>query len=198
MADDTRSFARRRQILCSAEELLQHYGYTKTTVADIARQAGVGVGTVYLEFSSKDEIVAALAQHRHESVLEAMRQVAQSGGSFADRLVTMLDERVAHFERFVQQGQHGRDLVSCGCPAVGRVHERYRTDEVALVAELLLHATEAGEFAVSDPPRTARVILLLVDQLTDHPDHEQDVAERHRCTRLAARLLLDGLRRRPT
>lgn len=202
MGDSNRSLARRKQILCSAEELLQHYGYAKTTVADIARRAGVGVGSVYLEFSSKDDIVAALAQHRHGSVLEAMRQVAAGSGTYADRLVTMLDERVAHFAHYTQQGQHGRDMVTCGCPAVGQVHARYRADEVELVAELLERANSAGEFSVSDAHRTARIILLLVDQLMDHPegansanaeDPTQDAPERLRCIRLGARLILNGL-----
>jgi len=199
MDGKTQTLARRKKILRSAEELLKHYGYAKTTVADIARQAGVGVGTVYLEFPSKDDIVAALAEHRHGTVLEALRRAANSGGSYADRLVTMLDERVAHFERYTHQGQHGRDMVTCGCPAVGMVHARYRADEAGLVAELLEQATQAGEFAVSDPPRVARIILLFVDQLMDHPDladQEKGGPERHRCTRLGAQLILNGLRRR--
>lgn len=198
MNEESQASARRQLILHCAEELLQHYGYAKTTVADIARQAGVGVGTVYLEFASKDEIIAALAEHRHSSVLEAMREAASTGGSYADRLAAMLDERVARFVRYAQQGQHGRDMVTCGCPAVGMVHAQYRVHELGLLTELLEQASAAQEFAVSDAPRTARIVLLLVDQLMDHPEHLQDPDERRRCTRLATRLVLDGLRCRPT
>ena len=49
------------QILDAAERLLRHYGRNKTTVSDIAREAGIAVGSVYLEFETKDAIVAALS-----------------------------------------------------------------------------------------------------------------------------------------
>jgi hypothetical protein len=52
---------RRQTILAAAERLLRHYGPGKTTIAEIAREADVGVGTVYLEFSSKDAILEALS-----------------------------------------------------------------------------------------------------------------------------------------
>lgn len=198
MADHSGKSARRQQILGSAEELLQHYGYAKTTVADIARQAGVGVGTVYLEFSSKDEIVAALAEHRHSSVLEAMQAVADGDGTYADRLTAMVQQRASHFMRYASEGQHGQDMVSCVCPAVGEVHARYRTDELELLSALLRQAHEAAEFVVCDVPRTARVVLLIMDQLmNDHPSYPPNAAERTRCTQLAIQLILDGLRQRP-
>jgi len=69
--------ARREQILQAAERLLQHYGPQKTTVADVAREAGIGVGSVYLEFPSKEAIVEALSRARYEAVLEAMRTTMQ-------------------------------------------------------------------------------------------------------------------------
>jgi len=196
MGDASQRRARREQILGAAEELLQHYGYAKTTVADIARQAAVGVGSVYLEFRSKDEIVAALAEQRHCAVLEAMRRAAAGEGPFADRLVALIEERVAHFVRYLQQGQHGRDMITCGCAAVGRVHAQYREDEVALVTELLSRAHEAAEFSVPDAPRAARILLLLVDQLVEHMGCAGDEGERSRLVRLGAQILLDGLRSR--
>jgi TetR/AcrR family acrAB operon transcriptional repressor len=48
------------RILDAAAELFVHYGYDKTTVSDIARQAGVSKGAIYLHFKSKDELFEAL------------------------------------------------------------------------------------------------------------------------------------------
>ena len=63
---------RRAEILAVAEKLFKHYGPSKTTIGDIAREAGIGVGSVYLEFCSKDEIVGELATRRHDRVLAAL------------------------------------------------------------------------------------------------------------------------------
>src|SRR5262245_17349677 len=64
---------RREQILEAADRLLRHYGPHKTTIADVAREANVGVGTVYLEFCSKEALIEELSQTRHRAVLDAMR-----------------------------------------------------------------------------------------------------------------------------
>jgi AcrR family transcriptional regulator len=51
---------REQRILDAAEELVVHYGYDKTTVSDIAREAGVSKGAIYLHYASKDELFDAL------------------------------------------------------------------------------------------------------------------------------------------
>ena len=51
---------REQRILEAAQSLLLYYGYDKTTVSDIAREAGISKGAVYLHFSSKEALVDAL------------------------------------------------------------------------------------------------------------------------------------------
>lgn len=51
---------RERRILDAAAELFSHYGYDKTTVDDIAREAGISKGAIYLHFNSKDDLLESL------------------------------------------------------------------------------------------------------------------------------------------
>jgi TetR/AcrR family acrAB operon transcriptional repressor len=51
---------REQRILDGAADLFVHYGYDKTTVSDIAREAGVSKGAIYLHFESKDDLFEAL------------------------------------------------------------------------------------------------------------------------------------------
>jgi AcrR family transcriptional regulator len=55
MRDDPHD--KRRAILDAARELFAGQGYEDTTIAEIARAAGVAVGTVYLYFQSKHDIL---------------------------------------------------------------------------------------------------------------------------------------------
>ena len=48
-------------ILDAMERLLARYGYKKTTMDDLAREAGIGKGTTYLHFPSKEEVALAPA-----------------------------------------------------------------------------------------------------------------------------------------
>jgi AcrR family transcriptional regulator len=47
----------RDAVLDAAERLLARYGYRKMTMDDLAREAGIGKGTTYLHFPSKQEVV---------------------------------------------------------------------------------------------------------------------------------------------
>ena len=51
------------RILDAAADLIMHYGYDKTTVSDIAREAGVSKGAIYLHWRSKEDLFEAL-MHR--------------------------------------------------------------------------------------------------------------------------------------
>src|SRR5688572_22105044 len=105
---------RRQRILEATERLLRRYGPAKTTVADIAREAEIGVGAVYLEFASKDAIIEELSTAQHRTVIAAMRAVAaEDTRAYAERLRAVFDVRVASFLELADAGAHACDLVHC-------------------------------------------------------------------------------------
>jgi AcrR family transcriptional regulator len=149
---------RRDLILKAADRLLRHYGPQKTTIADVAREAGVGVGTVYLEFPSKDAIVEALSRARHGGVLEAMRAAAQAG-PYPQRLTAALDARLAALFAIAEEGAHACDLVHCMSAAVKTAQATFFEGERALFVELIRGGVEAGELEVDEPDAAARTVL---------------------------------------
>ena len=70
---------RRQKILDAALRCFSRDGFHNTTTADIVRESGVSQGTLYLYFATKDEIIVALADDRHqgEAFLSAMAQSEQ-------------------------------------------------------------------------------------------------------------------------
>ncbi|MBZ0187832.1 MAG: TetR/AcrR family transcriptional regulator [Candidatus Obscuribacterales bacterium] len=50
-------------VLVAARELFGRYGFEKTTIEDIAREAGIGKGSVYLEFPTKQDILMAIVRN---------------------------------------------------------------------------------------------------------------------------------------
>lgn len=66
--------ARAQRILDAASTLILGYGYHKTTMDDIARQAGVGKGTLYLHWSTREALFTALILREKVAMAEAIRQ----------------------------------------------------------------------------------------------------------------------------
>src|SRR5215467_11996204 len=73
---DERRF-REERILDAATILLVRWGYRKTTVDDVAREAGVGKGTIYLYWRDKNELFgAALRRASRQAIGYTLRQIA--------------------------------------------------------------------------------------------------------------------------
>ncbi|HEY8427197.1 MAG TPA: TetR/AcrR family transcriptional regulator [Sandaracinaceae bacterium] len=192
-----KSSSRRQAILSAAGRLFRHYGPFKTTVQDIAREAGVGVGTVYLEFRSKDAILAALSRSRHEYVLAAIERAWADGRPAPQRLELALDARFEAFLGCRDDGAHGADLFKCACPAVEETYRAFVDAERALFARFLRQAMSTGELAVRDPEADARALLLAYRAFEPPLLYESPLESLRSDLARVHRLVLEGLMPRP-
>ena len=74
------------RILDAASKLMQHYGFDKTTMEDIACEAGVSKGALYLEWSSREALFEALFENEMRKLLLDLRALIECAqdGSFAN------------------------------------------------------------------------------------------------------------------
>jgi AcrR family transcriptional regulator len=66
---------RQRQIMTAAREVFSIKGFTKTTMEDIAREAELSPGTLYLYFKNKDELYASLSVEILEHLYSKLKRV---------------------------------------------------------------------------------------------------------------------------
>jgi len=92
-------------IKSAALKLFNQYSYVKTTVADIASVAGIGKGSIYLVYKTKDDILFSLID---DSIQEIKAQYAPW---FSDDSIS-LDSKVITFSRIIiEQLFKMRDLM---------------------------------------------------------------------------------------
>jgi AcrR family transcriptional regulator len=63
-------FLRAQRILDTAAQLLERWGYSRVTIDDIAKQAGVGKGTVYLHWPNRETLFLAVLQRELVQAIE--------------------------------------------------------------------------------------------------------------------------------
>lgn len=69
----SKNIERENRILNATATLIVRYGYDKTSVNDIAKEAGISKGAVYLHFDSKDDLLFALILRETLKTLDAWR-----------------------------------------------------------------------------------------------------------------------------
>lgn len=70
--------ARREEILSAARKVFARQGFRGTTIADIAEEAGIALGTIYLYFPSKEDVFAALNEQLAELIVRALTDVPEA------------------------------------------------------------------------------------------------------------------------
>ncbi len=126
----------RRRILAAASEVFTTRGL-QATLDDVARQARVGVGTVYRRFPDKESLIDALFEARLEAVVAIAERALQEPDSWTG-LVKLLEGAAAELtgDRGLRQifmfATYGRDRVDLARgrmqPVVTKVVERAQRD----------------------------------------------------------------------
>jgi AcrR family transcriptional regulator len=167
---------KRQRILEAARKRFRYYGVKKTTMQEIARDAGVAVGTLYLYFKNKDDLLVAGTEEyitRHSRQAEA---ILASDVSARDKLRRYVLDRFRASQATRAGGYRpAAELLR----EVLRVRPERRVEEGRMMAEVFVRilqlGMEAGEFYTNDPERDARVFLLslafLFPSAMDEPAH---------------------------
>ncbi|MGB8425166.1 MAG: TetR/AcrR family transcriptional regulator, partial [Desulfobacterales bacterium] len=87
------------RILEAAIRVFARYGYHQSTVAKIAREAGVADGTIYLYFKNKDDILVQFFKFKTKQVFERFREEVDRGGSAAAKLQNLVRRHLEEFQR---------------------------------------------------------------------------------------------------
>lgn len=92
MADGVNQFSSKSDIILdAADRLFARFGYRRTAMDDVAAEAGVAKGTLYLYFDSKAALFRAM-QSRNFTLAERLCDAAEArGGTLADRIFGQLD-----------------------------------------------------------------------------------------------------------
>jgi AcrR family transcriptional regulator len=103
--------ARRAAILSAAQACFWRSGIRRTAIEDVALEAGLAKGTIYLYFRSKEELFAALAEKLcSESLVEVDAALAQPV-DLARRLAGAMDAKIGHFHRLLAGSPHAVELL---------------------------------------------------------------------------------------
>ena len=136
------------RILDAADRLLAQSGFARMTVEDLAREAGIGKGTVYLYFRSKEDVALGCIDRMVERLLERLLAIAAGPGPPPHRLRHMLELRVLW--RFDYASAHSRsidDLLASYRPRLLERRAHHFAEEGRVLSAVVREGARAGVFA---------------------------------------------------
>ena len=185
-----------RAIREAAMRVVGRKGLARATVQEIATEAGVAKGTVYLYFSSREEIIEKTTRTAVDELFERIREAIAAGGSFRDVLKRVLTTNVGYFDVHQDFFRFYFALVD-GSEESRRQRQQNRRRHVALFAAMLEAAAKNGEILAADPELVAVAIAGAVREVVFRRVDGKSTAPLADDVGFLAGLFCDGLCARP-
>lgn len=161
---------RREAILQAARAVFSRQGYASTVVEDIASQAGIGKGTLYLYFRSKEQIYMAAVLEIAREMSARSQEAMQAAANWQDKVrafvnvrLRTVDQQKDFFRIFVTEV---RNMCLLDKPLAVEFYQIVQEGESQL-AQIFAVAAAKGEIRPVDPELTALIVADLVRGLIE-------------------------------
>ncbi len=167
----------------AATELFRRYGFRKTSVDQIAREAQVAKPTVYAYFPDKDAVFVAVCRAVMDRIVEGARQ-ARAEDDVVTRIATVLSAKFTTIYELVDSSPHARELLESRNEEAKAVIAEADVAYSELLVGTLRAAARAGELdvaALGGAPALAK----LLRQVGHGASYDATSVEMHRASLLA-------------
>lgn len=141
-----RTERKKDDILRVALNLFRAYGFSKVSVADIAREANVSHVTVYNYFGSKDNLVRDIIKRAISEILETSRELVTSDLPFIEKLDGIISSKVKAAGYYQGELSH----IAQGNPELRAFLDELWDREVNALIKHLFEEGQAGGFISRD------------------------------------------------
>lgn len=170
------------QILDALQELLENRNLQTISVSEIAQKAGIGKGSIYYYFSSKDEILEALVKRRYEKPLETAKTLAEQANVSPFTRMAMIFQ-ACRYSSSAFLGKESAPL-SLSAHEKSLLHEKYMRYLISelkpTLTEIIKQGIAGGEIHFDYPAALAEIVLIVLTVKLDNslaPSSPEEVEE---------------------
>ena len=157
------------KILDSLQELLESKDIQAVSVSEIAQTAGIGKGSIYYYFPSKDAILDALVERNYEKPLETAKELAKQTDIPPFTRMAMVFQACrnssAEFRKQISTGTSGKP-VKDNTHEEAYIHQKYLkhliTQLKPALTEIIQQGIDNGEIYFDYPAALAEIVLIVL------------------------------------
>jgi AcrR family transcriptional regulator len=152
-----------KRILESAIKHFIRYGYRKTSIDEIVKDARVGKGMVYHYFTNKEDLFKKVAEIEHEIMFNELEKAVASEQNAEKRLVLYVFKKIQYTrDFFLERGSDPGILKELKDSYERMVPDYLR--EVAIIAEIIEIGIDNHVFKIDAVQQTASLISTIIRQ----------------------------------
>ncbi len=148
----------RGQIMEAAKRRFSHFGYGKTTMAEVAADCAMSPGNLYRFFPGKLDIAEAIALEGENARREEMERLAAEPRGARARLFDFFFRELRMTYRKLEEDPRTAEITRLVARERPTFSESILAAERALIARILYDGHSTGEFFIEKPKHTAEMI----------------------------------------
>ena len=157
---------KRERILAAAERVFARRGFFASRVSEIAKDAGVADGTIYLYFKSKDDLLISLFENRMKQVNAALRAAIAN----EKQVLGQLRAFIKTYLQLIHDEPAATEVLTIELRQSNKFMKEYENAEFAdflrMLGGLISKGQDAGELDDGVPAHiVARMIFGMLDEL---------------------------------
>jgi len=187
----------KKQILEAANERFNHYGFNKTTMAEIANDCDMTAGNLYRYFHNKEEIITQIAVQCMQLREETLRKLVENHkADVTDLLLSFVLKNLEYsFEEFSQQKKI-YELIEFITRKQRKLLDQHLKNIQSLISLILEKGRKSKEFKFDDTEVVAEAVFNSTTKfMAPHFMVLYSHEELKRMARNVIRLVVEGLKR---
>lgn len=150
----------KRAIMDAALNLFTRYGFSRTTMRMIAKEANMSVGALYVHFRNKEDLGLFILREKMEELLEEINRSIAREKKAESKLKAFIETCLSHARK-------NRELIVAHSKEKGftfglEVKKEYYERHRDLVKQIVSQGIREGEFREINPEDVARVVTALI------------------------------------
>lgn len=150
------------QILDSSLAVFCRYGFSKTTMKDLADAAGISRASLYLHFNNKEELFRAGSERAHATVMSEVETKLHSDGSVIQRITEAMTGYLRGLLEEISASPHGHELFNSNLNLSSDIAHASRERMSDLIAAALSEADRVGAIDLSVTGATSSELAGLI------------------------------------
>ena len=157
------------RILDALQELLENHKLQSISVSEIAETAGIGKGSIYYYFPSKDAILEALVERSYEKPLQTAKALAGRTEISPFIRMAMIFEACRNSSSEFIKSENNKNS---GTQEKSFLHQKYINHLISefkpVLAEIIKQGIETGEIRFERPEELAEIALIVLSVKMDN------------------------------
>jgi AcrR family transcriptional regulator len=140
---------RKKDILDAALHCFLNFGYSKTSMDDVAKKAGISRPLIYLKFKNKEDLLIGLFDHIMEGPLAEAAEIPKSQLSKKEKLQKLVEVLKIGPWGKISGCSMSQEFFSTCCALDEKHFESFEKQKMKILADILGDKTEAEVFAMA-------------------------------------------------